>query len=131
VGKHKNGVYVLSTWDIIKSWFSKKQKFKNKQNLVNNAVPPPPNGVKIVEIAIVLDNEVQEIIRAENALASLFLSQPKFYEIDPSADERPRVGWKFIDGKFVKPYGILKLSEQQLILANIDPLTTEETIDEK
>jgi hypothetical protein len=113
MAKHKDGVIVLSTWDIIKAWFSKRKRFENKQSLLNNAVPPEPFGEKILSIAIVLDEEVQEIIRAQHNLASLFLSNPSFIEIDPSwnIEDKPSVGWKYIDGRFFKPHVLLREGE--------------------
>lgn len=113
MAKHKDGVLVLSTLDIIKAWFSKRKRFENKQTLLYNLVPPQPFGEKIVNIAIVLDEEVQEIIRAQSALASLFLSNPSFEEIDESLDpgDAPRVGWKYIDGRFFNPQKMVREGE--------------------
>jgi hypothetical protein len=113
MSKHKDGVIVLSTLDIIKGWFSKRKKFENKQSLLYNLVPPEPFGEKIVTIAIVLDEEVQEIIRAQSGLASLFLSNPSFEEVSQNLDpgDVPAVGWKYIDGKFFNPSKMVREGE--------------------
>jgi len=110
MSKHKNGVIVLSTLDIIKGWFSKRKRFENKQSLFYNMMPPEPLGEKIISIAIVLDEEVQEIIRAQSGLASLFLSNPSFVEISKELDpeSKPQVGWKYIDGRFFKKHVLVR-----------------------
>jgi hypothetical protein len=115
MAKHKDGMVVLSTWDIISAWFSKRKRFENKQSLFNNVAPPEPFGEKILSIAIVLDEEVQEIIRAQNVLASLFLSNPSFVEIDPSwnIEDKPSVGWKYINGRFFKPNVIVRKENEE------------------
>jgi hypothetical protein len=106
MSKHKNGVIVLSTLDIIRGWFSKRKRFENKQSLFYNMMPPEPLGEKVISIAIVLDEEVQEIIRAQSGLASLFLSNPSFVEIGKELDPEstPTIGWKYVDGKFFKKH---------------------------
>jgi hypothetical protein len=113
MAKHKDGVVILSTLDIIRAWFSKRKRFQNKQALLYNLVPPQPFGEKISTIAIILDEEVQEIIRAQSGLASLFLSNPSFEEIDStlSSKEAPRVGWKYIDGRFFNPFTMVREGE--------------------
>jgi hypothetical protein len=62
----------------------------------------PPVKSPINYIAIVLDEEVQEVLRAENRLAALFLSGPDFIEFDPNGTY-PKIGWKFINGEFINP----------------------------
>jgi hypothetical protein len=113
MAKHKGDVVVLSTLDIIKAWFSKRKRFENKQSLLYNLVPPAPFGEKIVSIALVLDEEVQEIIKAQSGLASLFLSNPSFEEIDSnlSLKETPKIGWKYIDGRFFNPFTLVREGE--------------------
>ncbi len=113
MAKHKDGVVILSTLDIIKAWFSKRKRFENKQSLLYNLAPPEPFGEKIVTIAIVLDKEVQEIIRAQSGLASLFLSNPSFEEIGQNLDpgDVPAVGWKYIDGRFFNPSKMVREGE--------------------
>jgi hypothetical protein len=98
MSKHKNGVIYLSTWDLIKSKF-KRQKI-NKVSVQNNSVPSPPSGSKINHIAVVLDNEVQEVMRAENRFTALLLSQPTFVEFDPE-NELVRIGDQVTEGKII------------------------------
>jgi hypothetical protein len=114
MAKHKDGVIVLSTTDIVRAWFSKRKRFENKQVLLNNQVPPEPFGEKILTIAIVLDEEVQEIIRAQSNLASLFLSSPSFVEIDPTWNEedKPGIGWKHVGGRFFNPNVLVREGEE-------------------
>jgi hypothetical protein len=94
---HENGIVQLNTWDLIKGLFNK-NKIKNKVSLENlENQPKITQGIN--HIAIVLDGEVKEIIRAQNRLASLFLSNPEFVEFDLK-EVHPQIGWKYIDGKF-------------------------------
>jgi hypothetical protein len=113
MAKHKDGVIILSALDIIKGWFSKRKRFENKQSLLYNLVPPAPFGEKIVTIAIVLDEEVQEIIRAQSGLAALFLSNPSFEEISENLDpgDTPKIGWKHINGRFFNPQKMVREGE--------------------
>jgi hypothetical protein len=130
MGKHKNGVYVLSTWDIIRGWFSKKQAFKNKQDIMTNAVPPPPGGAVITNLAVVLDGQVEEIIRAQGMFASLLLNQPKFYEFQEDNIDRPYIGWKYLDGVFIRPGTILNEIEDQIDSEGKDTANIEEIIEQ-
>jgi hypothetical protein len=78
----------LSTIEIIKRFiFSKIKENKQKQSFSakkENPLPPPPENVNINHIAIILDGRVEEVIRCENRLAALLLSEPIFVEFDPS-----------------------------------------------
>lgn len=94
---HENGIIQLNTWDLVKAFL-----FKNKINQkmpLENTENQPTVVNNVNHIAIVLDGEVQEIIRAQNRLAALFLSNPEFVEFDLK-EVHPQIGWKYTDGKF-------------------------------
>jgi len=95
--RHKDGIAYLSTFDLIKRFFTKNKKFKNKKDLPSSSEATIPDGIHVNHLAIVLDGEVQEVIRAQNKLAALFLSEPLFVEFDPK-DKYVKIGWKY-DGK--------------------------------
>lgn len=99
MGKHEDGVRYMSTLDIIKKYFADKKQYKLKMPVTSDAVPPPPPRSKINYLAIIMDDEVQEIMRAENRLAALLLSEPKFVEFDPD-ELKVDIGWTYVDGKF-------------------------------
>jgi len=92
--KHSDGIAYMSTFDLLKKVFKKEDKFKDKKSLLSNKIPPPPPNSVINHLAIILDGEVQEILRAENRLAALFLSSPEFVEFDPK-DIQVDIGWKY------------------------------------
>ena len=85
---------------LIKKLKEKRQPhFKHELN-DNAAIPPTPQNVSIATIAIVLDGEVQEVIRAQDRLAALFLSSPEFVEVEEGLEVKPTIGWKYADGVF-------------------------------
>jgi hypothetical protein len=96
---HKNGIKVLTTREIVRDFFIRRKKYNNKISLTSEAIPPVPPGAKINYLAIILDGEVQEIMRAQNRLAALLLSEPLIVEFNPD-EIKPNVGWSYIDGKF-------------------------------
>ena len=96
---HEHGIKVLTTREIIRDFFIRRRKYKSKISLTSEAIPPAPPGAKINYLAIVLDGEVQEIMRAQNRLAALLLSEPLIVEFDPE-EVKPNVGWYYVDGKF-------------------------------
>ena len=98
MAKHEDGIVYLNTWDIIKRFFAKRKKIE-KQPLEQSSGEQPRTIPDVNHIAVVLDNEVQEIIRAQNRLAALLLSEPKFIEFDPK-EVRPEIGWNYVDGEF-------------------------------
>jgi hypothetical protein len=68
-------------------------------SLLNSA----PKDIQINYIAIVLDGRVEEIIRAQNRLAALLLSNPTFVEFDPN-EVYPKIGiTEYRDEEFVDP----------------------------
>lgn len=92
----------LSTLDLIKKLIESKIPVK-KDSPVDPSIPmvrPTPGDIEVVHIAIVLDGVVEEVLRAQNRLAALMLSEPKFIEFDPN-EVYPKIGTKYEDGKFV------------------------------
>lgn len=68
-------------------------------NILNSA----PKDIQVNHIAIVLNGQVEEILRAQNRLAALLLSNPTFVSFDPK-EVYPRIGLtKYINGEFKNP----------------------------
>lgn len=104
MAKHEDGIVYLSTKDIIVNFLNRKKRFKNKISLEQNTPPPPPSLSSINHIAVVLDGSVEEIIRAENRLAALFLSNPEFVEFNPE-ENQVQIGWTYLDNVFFNDFG--------------------------
>lgn len=96
---HSDGINRLTTFGMIKRYFKEKNKYKNKIAFNPDPVFPGPPKSQINHLAIVLDGEVQEIMRAQNRLAALLLSGPEFIEFDPD-EVKPDIGWTYVDEKF-------------------------------
>jgi hypothetical protein len=84
-------------------WLIKKVK---KQKAVIAPKRPPvnaqPSNIQVATIAVILDGEVQEVIRAQDRMAALFLSEPSFVEVPEYLEDRPTIGWLYKDGTFSK-----------------------------
>ncbi len=77
-----------------------KERLSNEQSLLQ--MHPPEN---INYVAIVLDGVVEDVMRCQDRLAALILSNPQFVEFDPEKD-RPQIGLtKYENGKFVPLLG--------------------------
>ena len=93
----------MTILDLVKVWIISKLP-KKKQSVSAGPIIPEPtlNEDNITYIAIVLDGVVEDVMRAQNRLAALVLSNPDFIEFDPNKD-RPQIGrTKYEDGKFVE-----------------------------
>lgn len=96
----------VTTLDLIKQLIASKISVKKQPvtdpniSLLNNAP-----GAEINHLAIVLDGRVEEIMRAQNRLSALLLSEPTFVEFNPML-EYPVIGDLYEDGKFKKPAGL-------------------------
>lgn len=98
--KHEHdGLVYMSTFDLLRKVFKKEDRFKNKKSISSNRNSPPPPNAVINHLAVILDGEVQEILRAENRLAALFLSGPEFAEFDPN-EIQVDIGWKYENETF-------------------------------
>lgn len=95
---HDKGIVKLNTIDLVKEFFKKRKIVKNSINRTD--MPLLDDSAN--HIAVILDGEVQEVLRAENRLTALFLSSPDFIEFNPN-ETYPRIGWKYINGYFVEP----------------------------
>lgn len=95
-------------WVLHRVKKNRSKKNVSKESISTGASTPPPADSDITTIAIVLDGEVQEVIRSEGRLAALLLSEPIFVEVSNDI-ERPTIGWKYEDGNFEKPYNELPI----------------------
>lgn len=79
----------------------KKPVSQDKIPVTNPDVSPIPSTIKVNHIAIVIDGKVQDVIRAQNRLAAMLLSEPTFIEFNPE-DTYPIIGKTLVvDGEFV------------------------------
>jgi hypothetical protein len=96
-------LHVMTLREVFFKWLdTKNRKVLTKQPIQGNGPLPQPNGIQINYIAVVLDGRVEEVIRAENRLAALFLSNPTFIEFSPDGI-RPTIGWGYDGEKFTNP----------------------------
>lgn len=95
----------VSTLDLIKRYLSLKiaSMSRTKKPAMDPNVSPldrMPN-IEINHIAIVIDGEVQDVMRTQNRMAAMLLSDPQFILFDPKTTEL-NIGYKYVDGKFIK-----------------------------
>jgi hypothetical protein len=84
-------------------------KVPQKQQPMSDATQPViPSGVELNHIAVILDGKVQDVIRAQNKIAALFLSSPKFVEFDPNTTMVKAGETKYVKGQFVNEAPIAK-----------------------
>lgn len=95
----------VTTLDLIKEYLRLRIV-----KLTNNKVPLLNNNRSMVDalpqeqvnhIAIILDGKVQEVLRAQNRLAALLLSEPEFVNFDPKKT-KVELEYLYVDGKFIK-----------------------------
>jgi hypothetical protein len=102
---HNHSGHKVTTLDLIKEYLRLKINKMNpiKKPLNNNNISMIDSIPKeqVNHIAIVLDGKVQEILRAQNRLAALLLSEPEFVNFDP-AEMKVELDYLYVDGKFVK-----------------------------
>lgn len=105
---HENGQVhgKVTTLDLLKRYLALKvEKMSGvKKSVINPNVSPLDQmaGIDINYIAIVIDGEVQDVIRAQNKMAAMILSEPEFIFFEP-AETKVKIGFKYQDGKFIDP----------------------------
>lgn len=92
----------ITTLDLIKRYIESKLP-KRKEKVENpNISLLPSGGENINHIAVILDGKVEDVIRTQNRMAALLLSEPLFVEFDPRVNY-PQIGvTEYKDGVFSK-----------------------------
>ncbi len=102
--KRKKLYEEMTTMELFRSYLMSKlprgkEKIVKQQEELNN----PPQNISINYLAVVLDDTVEEVLRCENRLAALLLSDPTFVEFNPE-NNYPKIGLtQYIEGNFVNP----------------------------
>lgn len=89
--------------------FKRKNKIEKINPKTDNFKQPKDyhEPKKIYSIAIVLDNEVQDIIRTEERLWAMLMSNPVIVDITDN-ETRPQLNWEYNEetGEFTNPNAI-------------------------
>lgn len=95
----------LTTMDLVRQYLiSKIPKPKSPPSQPIQAPSSPPPGISINHIAIVLDGRVEDVIRCQNRLAALLLSEPKFVEFNPEKVFPVTGLTEYENGEFITNY---------------------------
>lgn len=78
--------------------------FKNKKNETISEIAQINRSLETLanHIAIIIDNEVVDVIHCDEKLGAMLLSDPTFISISAPSENSPTTGWSYIDGKFIK-----------------------------
>ena len=71
------------------------------RGVAHNHGTEPPEGVPVYTIALVLDDRVHEVLRAQEKLADIFISGPTFILVDENTGQA-KIGMNYNDGKFTE-----------------------------
>jgi len=117
--KHEVPYRQMTTWELIRQLIIARLPVK-KEKVSDHKINPQPNipEEEISYIAIVLDGVVEDVMRSQNRLAALLLSDPVFVEFDPKK-ERPQIGKTlYSEGKFSEPVEQLMTDEELAQMIN-------------
>jgi hypothetical protein len=95
--------------------FKKKNRIEKINPKTDNFKEPKPyhEEKKIYSIALVLDNEVQDILRTEERLWAMLMSNPVIVDITDN-ETRPQLNWEYNEetGEFTNPNAIQPNNEE-------------------
>lgn len=113
----------MTTWELLGAYLiSKLPRGKEKLVKEQEKFNEPPQNISINHIAVILDGNVEEVLRCENRLAALLLSNPEFVDFDPE-ENYPRVGLtKYVEGRFVNPETKDSILSEEKIESLLDDL---------
>lgn len=114
----------LTTMDIVRQYLM--SKIPKPKIPASHPIEPPPSappGISINHIAIILDGRVEDVIRCQNRLAALLLSEPKFVDFNPEETSITVGLTEYGDGKFTtkmpEPEPLLTQEEIEKILLDV------------
>jgi len=93
----------ITTLDLLKIAILKMLENKKSKKAViseNGIMPDMGRMNDVSTLAIIVDNEVVDIMRAQPRLTSILLAEPRFVKVS-EADGAVKIGDKHLDGKFV------------------------------
>lgn len=94
-------IHTLTLREILAAYLQTKLPVR-KQSAQDPNVSVMPSGA-VNHIAVVLDGRVEDVIRAQNRMTALLLSEPQFVEFDPK-QIYPILGvTEYVGGKFMNP----------------------------
>ncbi len=96
--KKELGMPTVPFFDLFKK---KDHQHDHGSNIAHNHGTEPPTGVPIYTIAVILDGKVYEVLRAQEKLADIFLSNPTFILVDEQTNQA-KIGMEYKDGKFTE-----------------------------
>lgn len=94
--KKELGMPSIPFFDLFKKTDHSHQQDKA---VIHNHGTEPPKDVPIYTLAVVLDGQVYEVLRAQSVLADIFLSKPDFVLVD-DVTGKAKIGMEYKDGKF-------------------------------
>jgi len=84
--------------------FSKKHEHSNGHSIHThdtNHHTAEPENLMIHTIALVIDGQVFDVMRAQDSLADMLLAQPTFVLVTDNTSEA-KINYKYVDGKFIE-----------------------------
>lgn len=107
----------ISTLDIIKRaalvWLDKKSFKKKPAKDASHGMPNMSAWSNVFNFAIVIDDDVVDVMRVQPRMATWLQSNPKFILFDPTTDYEVMPGFKYSDGKFINPNISLDIKPQE------------------
>lgn len=99
-------MHKVTTLDLIKRYLNlkinKMTKGKVSVSDPNISLLDQMKNIEVNHIAIVIDGEVQDVMRAQNKMAAMLLSDPQFILFDP-AKTKVGLNYGYRDGQFIEP----------------------------
>jgi hypothetical protein len=110
----------LSTFEIIKRsvwfWLDRKTTKKASAKDPGAGMPNMQSWSNISHFAIVVGDDVMDVMHVQPKMAAWLQSNPKFVMFDAEDGFPPMPGFRYVDGKFVDPNINLDIEPQKFSL---------------
>lgn len=96
----KLGVSGKSFITKLKNSFSPNHEHTGNHSHAHHDTNLEPKNVVVHTIALIIDGQVYDVLRAQDSLADLLLAQPTFVLVTEETSSA-KVNYQYVDGKFI------------------------------